>query len=109
MPLHAGTNIAEPVDPFVANPSRPLVRDEPAPPLDMEKIRELVREDARNYKAPPPTGPSELARLQLERSSVDNAFQDARRPGCQTRYAAMGLLAIIPLLIDTVRDKGCKW
>lgn len=102
-PSHAGTEPPGALDPFIASTARP------ASQFDIEKIKALVREDVRTQKAIPITEPGQLARLQFERSGFDRAMRSAERPGCQTRYAGMGLLAVIPLLVDTVRGSGCKW
>jgi hypothetical protein len=47
----------------------------------------------------PPEAPSKLAR----------DIQKAGQPDCRQAYGGMGLLAVVPLLSDTVRDKGCRW
>lgn len=47
----------------------------------------------------PPEPPSKLAR----------DIQKAGQPDCRQAYGGMGLLAVVPLLADTVRDKGCRW
>ena len=45
-----------------------------------------------------------LAGLGIHSLSVENR-------GCRIRdeHAGAGLLAVIPLAVDTARDKGCKW
>jgi len=47
----------------------------------------------------PPESPSKLAR----------DIEKAGQPDCRQVYGGMGLLAVVPLLADTVRDKGCRW
>ncbi|HEX9173696.1 MAG TPA: hypothetical protein VF861_13640 [Telluria sp.] len=102
-PAQAGTEAPDPLDPL----SAPAVR--PAPRLDIDIIKALVREDVRDQMAGPITEPGELARLRFEKSGFANAVKNAKRPACQTRYASLGLLVVIPLLIDTARGSGCKW
>lgn len=36
-------------------------------------------------------------------------IEEARRGDCQTQYAGAGLLAVIPLVKDTLTGTGCKW
>lgn len=47
----------------------------------------------------PPEKPSKLAR----------DIQKAGQPDCREAYGALGLLAVVPLVADSVRDKGCRW
>jgi len=47
----------------------------------------------------PPEQPSKLAR----------DIQKAGQPDCRQAYSSMGLLAVVPLVADAVRDKGCRW
>ena len=47
----------------------------------------------------PPEQPSKLAR----------DIQKAGQPDCREAYGALGLLAVVPLVADSVRDKGCRW
>ncbi|MDO8376416.1 MAG: hypothetical protein Q7S91_04410, partial [Aquabacterium sp.] len=36
-------------------------------------------------------------------------IQKAAKADCRKAYGAMGLLAVVPLAVDAVRDKGCRW
>jgi len=36
-------------------------------------------------------------------------LEKAGKPDCRTAYGGLGLLAVVPLAVDAVRDKGCKW
>ncbi len=47
----------------------------------------------------PPEGKSKLA----------ESIEKAAKEDCRKAYAGMGLLAVLPLAADAVRDKGCKW
>ena len=47
----------------------------------------------------PPEQPSKLAR----------DIGKAALPDCRKAYGEMGLLAVVPLVADAVRDKGCRW
>ena len=40
---------------------------------------------------------------------LGQAIEGARRGDCQTMYAGAGLLAVIPLVKDTLTGTGCKW
>jgi hypothetical protein len=52
-----------------------------------------------NLLPPPPERKSKLAE-EIEKSA---------REDCRKAHADKGLLAVVPLVGDTVRDKGCKW
>jgi hypothetical protein len=52
-----------------------------------------------NLMPPPPERKSKLA----------TEIEKAARPDCRTAHAEAGLLAVVPLVRDAVRDKGCRW
>jgi hypothetical protein len=52
-----------------------------------------------NLLPPPPERKSKLA----------EEIEKAKRQDCRTAHADKGLLSVVPLVTDTVRDKGCKW
>jgi hypothetical protein len=75
-------------------------------PLDLNLPRarapELPNRGSRgplNLLPPPPERKSKLA----------EEIEKAKREDCRTAHADKGLLAVVPLVADTVRDKGCKW
>lgn len=43
------------------------------------------------------------------KSKLADSIEKAAKPDCRKAYAGMGLLAAVPLAVDAVRDKGCKW
>jgi hypothetical protein len=47
----------------------------------------------------PPESPSKLAR----------DIEKAGQPDCRKAYGGLGVLAVVPLVADAVRDKGCRW
>jgi hypothetical protein len=47
----------------------------------------------------PPELPSKLAK-EIEKTG---------KPNCKDAYAGGGLLAVVPLVLDAVRQEGCKW
>lgn len=79
-------------------------------PLDLDKLRrQAAANDATRNKSV-----AEMAQEQeLRRKSIETAVAAAAKAGtrkdCQTAFAGVGLLAIIPLLASTVADVGCKW
>ena len=50
-----------------------------------------------------------LARPPETRSKLEKDIAKAAKPDCKQAYAGMGLLAVLPLAVDAVRDKGCRW
>jgi hypothetical protein len=36
-------------------------------------------------------------------------IEKAARTDCRTAHAGAGVLAVVPLVVDAVRGKGCKW
>lgn len=43
------------------------------------------------------------------KSKLTEGIEKAAKPDCRQAYGGMGLAAVVPLVIDAVRDKGCKW
>lgn len=43
------------------------------------------------------------------KSKLTESIEKAARQDCRQAHANMGLAAVVPLVIDAVRDKGCKW
>jgi len=51
----------------------------------------------------------EVPRPPEQGDMLKKEMEKAKRDDCRSAYSAGGLLAAIPIAIDTVRDKGCKW
>jgi len=43
------------------------------------------------------------------RSKLGDAVDKAAKTDCREAYQKNGLLAVVPLVADAVRDKGCQW
>jgi len=43
------------------------------------------------------------------KTPLGDAVEQSARPDCRTAYSGAGLLAVVPLLADAARDKGCRW
>ena len=87
-------------------PSQPrgTTAGDESPGIDFEVVRKIAREAARSGKATPlpSSGPE-------RDTALGRAIAQAARPDCRVARGEMGLLAIPFLLLDTLRDKGCKW
>ena len=81
--------------------------------LDMEGLRIAARDAQRER------GPTALERQRDSEplradddSTLAREIRKAKRPSCQTAYAGgekANLLLLVPLAIDTITGKGCKW
>lgn len=75
--------------------------------MDMESLRAVARQVDSEY------GPVGLEPLRSrDDSDLSRAVRRAKRPDCQTKYAGgteANILLLIPLAIETITDKGCKW
>ncbi|VXC10607.1 hypothetical protein [Massilia sp. 9I] len=85
----------------------------PARRLDMDALRSAAR---RAEQERVPTALERLRESEQVRSEDDDplvkGIKRAKRPNCQTAYAGgekANIFLLIPLAIDTIRDKGCKW
>ena len=52
-----------------------------------------------NLLPPPPERKSPLA----------ESIEKSAKPDCRKAYSGMGALAVVPLVVDAVRDGGCRW
>jgi hypothetical protein len=43
------------------------------------------------------------------RSKLAEDIDKAAKKDCRTAYSGMGLLAVVPLARDSVKDNGCRW
>jgi hypothetical protein len=50
--------------------------------------------------------PPELAR---KKTKLEKSLEEATRADCRDSHRDAGLLAALPIAVDSVRDKGCKW
>ena len=80
-----------------------------APGIDLDAVRRRAREinsgaGSRTLFAFPGTPP------QKPKSREQQAFDKAlKKNDCRDAYADMGLAAVVPLMLDSVREGGCKW
>ncbi len=93
----------------------PEAEDQPAQAgkLDMEDLRLAARRAQRERV---PTALERQRDSEQLRAADDSTLardiRKAKRPNCQTAYAGgekADLLLLIPLAIDTITGKGCKW
>ena len=78
--------------------------------IDKDKLRAMVLADDKKREISP------IEKLRAEQhidktleAKIGDAARRGARKDCQTAYQGAGVLAVIPLLIDTVSDPGCKW
>ena len=43
------------------------------------------------------------------KSKLEQSIEDATNRDCRNAYSGAGILAVVPLAVDAVRGKGCKW
>lgn len=81
-----------------------------APRLDPDALRQRARELAREGSGPRTLLPFNVKPKEEFKTKEQQAFDKAlKRPDCKDAYAGMGLAAVVPLLWDSVSEKGCKW
>lgn len=93
-----------------AAPATPDAGTDAAPTVDIAAARQAARriahEESSNMVVLPKRKP--VVDPNADRQVID-PIENARRSDCKTAYAGMGLLAVIPLVVDAVRQSGCKW
>lgn len=80
-----------------------------APVFDVDAARATARSVAREGRAGTVLGGQATPLRETREEKLQRAYEQARRHDCKTAYAGMQLLAILPLIRDTVTDSGCKW
>lgn len=80
-----------------------------APAFDMAAARASARLIARHAKDGTVALPERKAPSYEPDDSAQRGLERARRNDCRSAYAAMGVLAVLPLLKDAVTGSGCKW
>jgi len=104
----------------VAAPEAPATRPDsaqaaqaPHPGIDMAALRASARQiDSERVPTAQERreGPEQL--LSTDDSKLARAVREAKRPDCQKKYSggtSLNLILLIPLAIETITDKGCKW
>lgn len=43
------------------------------------------------------------------KSKLEQSIEESANKDCRKAYSGVGILAVVPLAIDSVRGKGCKW
>ncbi|MEO8103048.1 MAG: hypothetical protein ABI790_10995 [Betaproteobacteria bacterium] len=80
------------------------------PRIDLDAVRQRAREIAREDSGPRTLLPFNVRPREDTRNKEQQAFDKAlKRPDCRDAYSSMGLAAVVPLLLDSVSEKGCKW
>ncbi len=81
-----------------------------APRIDLDAVRQRAREIDREGAGPRTLLPFNVKPKEDTRTKEQQAFDKAlKRPDCHDAYAGMGLAAVVPLIVDSVSEKGCKW
>jgi hypothetical protein len=83
----------------------------PAPAASAPRPLTLELGRWRSADAGPPGVARQVAELQsrTEPDPLAAAIEKTGREDCTRAHAGAGLLAVVPLVLDAVRGKGCKW
>lgn len=106
---------AEPAPEVTAAPDEAPAQSDLLPPAPQGQAIdvEALRSAARDYERTREKSPIEKHRAQLRdeqrRDVAAEAIAKSARGDCRNAYSGLGLLALIPLAVDAVRDGGCKW
>lgn len=108
------TSVPDPVDaPAETVAPAPATAAAPSPKLDMAALRADAGRMSRDYVPEPfEQVRSAESRLEAEKRDLGRAIEKAKRPPCTKKYSggtSLNLILLIPLAIDTITDKGCKW
>ncbi|WP_133678775.1 hypothetical protein [Paludibacterium purpuratum] len=67
----------------------------------MREQRETAARSTAGRLSPDATPPA--------KTPLQQSLEASARPECRHAYSGMGLLAIVPLVVDTATDRGCRW
>ena len=80
------------------------------PDLSLDTLRQRARDLAAQGTGPRTVLPFPTSPKPPPKTKAQQAFDKAlQRPDCKDAYADMGLAAVLPLVWDSVTNKGCKW
>ena len=80
------------------------------PDLSLDTLRQRARDLAAQGTGPRTVLPFPTSPKPPPKTKAQQAFDKAlQRPDCKDAYADMGLAAVVPLVWDSVTNKGCKW
>ena len=78
--------------------------------IDLDAVRRRAREISGGGSGPRTVFPFPVAPQPKPKSKEQQAFDKAlKKNDCRDAYADMGLAAVVPLVLDAVREGGCKW
>ncbi len=101
---------ADTLTPRAAIPPSAATPGSATPRIDLDAVRQRAREIAREGSGPRTLLPFNVRPKLDTRTNEQKAFDKAlKRADCRDAYSAMGLAAVVPLLLDSVSEKGCKW
>lgn len=93
-----------------APPPPAQAREQEEGRLDMDSLRAAARQ-VDSERSPEARRASAQLRG-MDDTALSRAVQRAKLPDCQTKYAGgekVNLLLLVPLAIDTITGKGCRW
>jgi hypothetical protein len=99
-------------DPFSSPFARPPAASMPAegaPRLDLEAMRQRAREITREGTGQRAILPMPMPGKPAQKSKEQLAIEQAWKPDCKTAYSGMGLLAMIPLMMNAFGEGTCSW
>jgi len=81
-----------------------------APGIDLEAVRRRAREITGGGGGARTMFPFPVAPPPKPKSREQQAFDKAlKKNDCRDAYAGLGLAAVVPLVLDAVREDGCRW
>ncbi|RQO62546.1 hypothetical protein DBR47_04805 [Paucibacter sp. KBW04] len=95
-----GHDVATPPSAAASAPQAPLQLNLSLPPRP--RGGELSGRGSRGVLDLLPTPPERKSKLSQE-------MENAAKQDCRKAYGEAGLLAVVPLAVDALRDKGCRW
>jgi hypothetical protein len=114
--IKTATHVA-PTNRAVINTTEPQIHVEtpvdsstPEVHLDLDALRaDAVAAEINRKKSPIELANEAQLKDHSFETQVEGATNKSQRPDCRTEYSGAGLLAVLPIAVDLIRGKGCKF
>jgi hypothetical protein len=83
--------------------------DPTKPSVDLDAIRKRAGQIAREGSGNRALLPFPMPPVEKQKSKLESAIENARKPDCRTAYQALGLAAVVPLIANEFGEGSCRW
>jgi hypothetical protein len=110
-PVRSRTAPPDVVDDPFSSRTPPAASDpaKDAPRFDLEAMRQRARDITKEGVGQRAILPFPMPAKPAQKSKEEIAIENSWKPDCKTAYAGMGLLAMVPLMMNAFGEGTCSW